>query len=85
LEYSIDSFANWIVQYKWTKLSRHGFGMSEWPLGIMVQRFIDKYGVWSWAMVVELNQHHNSKNRIYDWDEFIFYSGSTIAIWINMN
>jgi hypothetical protein len=33
-------------------------------------------------MVVELNQYHNSKNRIFDWDEFIFYSSSTIAIWI---
>jgi hypothetical protein len=59
--------------------------MSEWPLGIMVQRFIEQYEVWSYAMVVELNQYHNSKNRIHDWDKIIFYSSSTIAIWTYMN
>jgi hypothetical protein len=59
--------------------------MSAWPLGIMVQRFIEQYKVWSYGMVVEFNQYHNSKNRIYDWDKFIFYSNSTIAIWIYMN
>jgi hypothetical protein len=48
----------------------------------MVHRFIGQYEVWSCAMVVELNQHYNSKHRIYDWDKFIFYSSSTIATWI---
>jgi hypothetical protein len=24
--------------------------------------------VWSWVMVVELDQHHNSKMEFYDWD-----------------
>jgi hypothetical protein len=54
--------------------------MSKWPLGNMVQRFIDQYEVRSWAMVVELNQHYNSKSWILDWDVFISYSSSTIAI-----
>jgi hypothetical protein len=48
----------------------------------MAQGVIEHYEVWSWAMVVELNQHYNSEDRLFDWDEFIFYSSSTIAIWI---
>jgi hypothetical protein len=35
--------------------------MIEWYFGSMAQGFIKQYGVWSCAMMVELNQHHNSK------------------------
>jgi hypothetical protein len=34
----------------------------------MAQGFIEQHEVWTSAMVVELNQHHNSKSRNYDWD-----------------
>jgi hypothetical protein len=59
--------------------------LGEWQLKIWFKELIVQYEVWSWAMVVELNQHYNSKDRIFGWDEFIFYSSSTIAIWIYMN
>jgi hypothetical protein len=32
----------------------------------MAQGFIDQHGLS--AMMVELNQHQNSKGRTYDWD-----------------
>jgi hypothetical protein len=47
-------------------------GMNDWHLRIMVQGFIEHYEVWSWAMVVELNQYYNSKNRTNDLDMFHF-------------
>jgi hypothetical protein len=34
----------------------------------MAQGFIEQHGVWNCAMMVELNQYPNSKNKTYDWD-----------------
>jgi hypothetical protein len=59
--------------------------MSGWHLENMVQGSIDQYEVWSCAMVVELNQHHNSKIESMIENELISYSSSTIANWINMS
>jgi hypothetical protein len=44
-----------------------GLGMNEWDFENMAQGFIEQQGVWICAMIVELNEHHNSKNKIYGW------------------
>jgi hypothetical protein len=69
----------------WSGLSEQGSGY-EWVIfENMVQGFSEHHEVWICAMMVELNQHHNSKSRIYDWDVFTVYSNNTIAIWINVS
>jgi hypothetical protein len=62
LKYSINSFVNWIAQHMKLGLSRHRIGYEWLTFKNIAQRFIEHYEVWSWAMVVELNQHYNSKN-----------------------
>jgi hypothetical protein len=51
LNYSINSFVNWIVQYMWTRLSGHGDEYEWMILGNMVQSFIEQHGVRTSAMV----------------------------------
>jgi hypothetical protein len=68
LIYPNNSIANWIVQHKRTSLSKQeqvgmGLGMNGWHLRIWLKDFIERYETWSCAMMVELNQHHNSKGK----------------------
>jgi hypothetical protein len=45
-----------------------GLDMNGWYFENMAQGFTIQHDVRTSAMVVELNQHHNCKSRIYDWD-----------------
>jgi hypothetical protein len=44
-----------------TRLSKQGIWYEWMTLENMAQGFVEQHGIWICSMMVELNQHHNSK------------------------